>query len=302
MNPAAAAESFPLESPPPGKPWHRASATLGHHIAATALMTMGWRGVPKVTLEDRSRSGGANVAWFMAPRTGVPGITIRAARSLVIQARTRGPNGLAAVKPDHPFLAAMAALENLAGLIKWMAAGGAMEATMLPQGRYFSLMSDAPETVPVRLNVPVMGEGLSDGSLAAALIACGFPFNAVAGPDGQPMIFVGAASITFPGLTAADALRAAQQMREAYGRPGLKQPLTLPGYPAEEHPFFYAYHAVLNYPHHRAACVAAAKDPDLFLRNPFARQRTAIITQSVLGDTRRDTVRRAAQEHLRKQY
>lgn len=290
-------ESLPLEIPPEGRLWHRASAVLEHHIAATALMTMGWRGVPRVTLEDRSATGGARIAWFMAARPGVPGLTVKDARMMLLSARDRSKQSLAAVQPDAPFLAALAALENLAGLMIWQQTGRDFEVTMLPQGRFFSLLSDHPDRVPVRMTES-SGYIVHDGELAAALIACGF-YPTVT-PGGACLMFP-AKSTTFPDLAFKDVEAVAHQMRESYGRRGIKPPFTLPGYAAEEHPFFYAYHAVLNYAPHRAACVQAARNPDRFLRNPANSQRTAIVTAS-LTEKGNDRLRRELAKHLSKQY
>lgn len=292
-------ESLPLEIPPEGRLWHRASAVLEHHIAATALMTMGWRGVPRVTLEDRSATGGARIAWFMAARPGVPGLSVKDARMMLLSARDRSKQSLAAMQPDAPFLAALAALENLAGLMIWQKTGRDFEVTMLPQCRFFSLLSDHPDRVPMQHKAGG-GYPVHDGLFAAALIACGFsPVNAM-GLVG-PVLSFPHTSLTFPDMIFPEVEAVAHQMREAYGRRGIKPPFTLPGYPAEEHPFFYAYHAVLNYAPHRDACVQAARNPDRFLRNPTNSQRTAIVTAS-LTETGNDRLRRALAAHLSKQY
>jgi len=300
-------ETLPLDTPPPGAPWHRASVILGHHIGATALLTCGWRGVPQVTLADQSATGGRTVTWYIAGRPGVPDLTQKKARQLILAARAPGPKGLAATHPQHPFFAALAALENLAALIHWQQTGGPFPA-LFRRGNspFLSMMSDAPDLQPIAAPAAT-GFAVDDGNLAAALIACGFMPTVAINPDGQPVLMVPPASLTLPEFKFEDAILAAEHLgdgaknRSLYERIStITAPLTLPGFPTEEHPFFYAFRACRNFVHHHQAIQKAAQDPIRFLKNPFNSQRTALVTASLTGSRGSDTLRRELEKHLRK--
>jgi len=291
-------ETLPLDTPPPGAPWHRASVILGHHIGATALLTCGWRGVPQVTLADQSATGGRTVTWYIAGRPGVPDLTQKKARQLILAARAPGPKGLAATHPQHPFFAALAALENLAALIHWQQTGGPFPALFRRwNSPFLSMMSDAPDLQPVAVHQR-SGFPVHDGDLAAALIACGFIPTVAPGIGGRPFLVFPIASLTLPDFQFQDAILAVERLTAP--STGITAPLTLPGFPAEEHPFFYAFRACRNFVHHHQAIQKAAKDPIRFLKNPFNSQRTALVTASLTGSRGSDTLRRELEKHLRK--
>lgn len=298
-------ETFPLDLPPPGTPWHRASTFFGTHIGATALMTCGWRGAPRVTLQDQSAAGGSYVTWYIGARTEVPGLTVKAARQLLLAARYKGTNSLAATNPAHPILAALAALENLAAIMLWVKTGKWHTPARFSTGPYLSLLSDHPASIPF-----LPGADQTDGRIheekdavfAAALIACGFHPSGGQDDSGNYCIYVPGYSLTIPGFTRALARATADTLLHHYGKPGIAPVVSLPGYAPGEHPFCYAFHALLNLQQHLRAIQQAATDPTRFLRSPVNPQRTALVTASILHSPSREPLRNALKDHLKKLY
>ena len=255
-------KSLPLEVPPPGRPWHRTAVRLGWHPAAAALATMGWTVAPQMTVQRRSGAPDtAATAFFVAARKSDPEHSLRNAQRLLATASAvRSRDALLTANPQHPFLAAMAAVENLATLADWNRRGGPMpmafaasvqcpfltllfdrEASTMPQfERRFQMLDARTDNANTF--------AILDAVAVAALMACGFvPFTEVVSTVMGPAALFAAESETIDGLTMAAAVETVKKITAMDGNPvRLAEALTLPGYPPEEHPFFYAVRAAQN--------------------------------------------------------
>jgi hypothetical protein len=133
---------------------------------------------------------------------------------------------------------------------------------------------------------------------AAAIVACGFPPWPQLGAHGDlPLVAFPRESTTFPGLFIDDVERVCAQPPDAL----LQPPRSLPGYPAEEHPFFYALQSVLSLPGFQQAQEMARKQPRIVLRSPNS-PASVIATQEALREGNRATqgFRDAVRRHLKK--
>lgn len=182
------------------------------------------------------------------------------------------PKALWRSDPNHPFLAALAGIENHARLEAFLAhpdkPPGVTRAA--PNSKILKLCADYTDEFYVER--PEVGtRGIHD---AAALIAAGFPvFYAL---NGDGIFGFSSHSLTMPELTAAQCMEAAAGIIN----PGSIALPQLPGFPAGRHPFFYALSACLNLRLLAPAEAAAWKAPTHFMAG--AGGRCAIVNDAVL--------------------
>jgi hypothetical protein len=181
----------------------------------------------------------------------------------------------------------MAALCAYAALQHWTATGGSG-----PVWRQRGQFLEPGDSGPWPSVAPAAG--VQDLTIAAALVAVGFyPVpQLIAGPGDRPAVGLPAESHTFPVLTL-------QACVEAIQRPasGIVAPITLPGFPPEEHPFLYALQALMNLPGFADLEKAAGKFPRVALRSRFS-QRSAIVSAEAVREGRKDTA--AFRDRLRR--
>ncbi len=272
-------QRLPLSTPgrnAPDTPLVRLSRQLGTHPYAVALATCGFR----VTADALVGDFGEELTWWVEDRPS-EGQDLCAAWEA---GRPADPEKAPAVR----FAACMAALCAYAALQHWTATGGS--GPSWPQrGQFLEPGDSGPWAVPF-----APAAAVQDLAIAAALIAVGFyPVpQLIAGPGDRPAVALPAESHTFPALTL-------QACVEAIQRPasGIVPPITLPGFPPEEHPFLYALQAVLNLPGFADLEKAAGKSPRVALRSRFS-QRSAIVSAEAVREGRKDTA--AFRDRLRR--
>jgi hypothetical protein len=131
---------------------------------------------------------------------------------------------------------------------------------------------------------------------AAAIIACGFrPWPELGSHGDQPLVAFARESLTFRGLFIEDIKRVCQQPA---GGLALRE---LPGFPPEEHPFFYALQSVLALAGFQTAQDLARKQPRVVIKSRNS-PASVIATQEALREGNRATegFRAAVRRHLHK--
>lgn len=307
--------TYPLEMPAPGRFYRRTAERLGWHPAAAALVTLGWLAAPQVTVRETSAGEAPRVSFFIGPLPrGGKEYAIKAAEKLVARAIPHGKTNLAKTEPGHPFLAALAAIDNLATLLEWHRRGGPIpQAYQLshPEAAqpspWLTLFLHGEKILYPRAELrpwPFPGTppaaGIFDAAAAAAMIACGFiPFPELDLSQGKPALAFAAQSTTLPDFTAAAACEAVRHIKAQDARPHAVYPaLTLPGYAPDEHPFLYAFRAACNVAHLHKMAARASRDPVRQFTNRFNSRRTALITDHLLHPGQNDLARRELDRHL----
>lgn len=312
--------SLPLEVPEPGRPYSRTAQRLGWHPAAAALVTLGWLARAQVSVRESSEHHAARTAFFIHPRPGQPEGSRRHAEKLLAHAIPAHKKSLHLTQPAHPFLAALAAVDNLAALLQWQRDGGALPAAyqIAPAGAaappaFLTLFTPA-EALRARLplemrpwdraaHLPVFA--ISDATVAAALIACGFiPCPDLVPTSAGPAIGFGPASATLPVFNFQHIEGAIAEVNRADSLPPgtlNARVITLPGFPPDEHPFLYALRAARNVGHLNARAIRAAGDPIRQFVNRYQSKRTALVTDHLLGsDPKYTTLQRELDKHLQR--
>lgn len=286
-------DSYPIDFPAadaPGTPDTVTARLLGIHPHAVALLTLGWPAAPRAYHRETSTPGGMDVTWFIGQHPSRPDRTLRGAAFMVEQLHLTDDRALPA---DHPLRAALVALGNLAVLRQWCQHGGPVPVVYAGPGPFLTLRGEGP---PLLWHQGEPVSAVADLEFIAAAITVGFiPWPQVIQSAGVTAIGFPADSITFPGLTFADLLRVAQVSPQSL------EPRTLPGAAAEEHPWFYAFHAVRNVAPLVGRQRDAARNPILERQNPYIEQRRALVTNSLLEgtDALSRRVKAALHKHLK---
>lgn len=288
-------DSYPIDFPAADAPdtaEHRTARVLGIHPRAVALFTLGWPAAPRVYHRDVSRGEALSFTWFIGGNPTRTDRTIRGASAAVDGLRLTGERALS---PAHPLRAAMLALENLAALQEWQARGGLLPYAV-PCGAFLALTT-APAEGTV-LPCPRAEVAAADLLLAAAAVTVGFvPWpQALSNPANPQQIGIGFPNVCAlqPELTFADLVRATQPAE------GALSVRTLPGWEAEEHPFFYALAAVRNVAPMLQAQKAAVRRAILERQNPRQLQRRALVSNALLEgtDALSERVKSSVRRHL----
>jgi hypothetical protein len=264
----------------PDTPLSRLARALGTHPYAVALSALGWKPQPCAY----KREDGDDLTWFID--TDVPRAHDLLARW---EMPADSPKFLLRTEPDSPFAAAMCALENLVALTDWGITG---QAPYFSTGGRFLKVAFGNGTSAFPQHLPV--KAFMGFQHAAAIVTCGFvPWPELGAHGEHPLIAFAADSVTFPALRIDDIERACQ--------PAGLHPRELPGYPAEEHPFFYALQAVLNLPGFLAAQTSAHRHPRVVIKSKNS-PASVIASADLLREGRRDTAafRDAVSRHLKK--
>ena len=207
-------------------------------------------------------------------------------RELLAEADMQHKRALWKTSPNHPFLAALAGIENHAVLTKWLNHPGL--------DLCFGPIADGSGILRLYLDnfaspfAPVVPEvGLTSVMHVAALAAAGFPIH--------PQIMAGGVfsfpkqSVMMPPLTAQQCIGAANMLCD----PKALAVPDLPGYPAGQHPFCYAFSACLNLRLLGASEASAWKAPTHFF--PGRGTRCAIATDAAL---RRPGFQKQVENHI----
>lgn len=285
-------------------------AALGVHPWAVAISTLGWAVYPRVHHQEIAGPGAEiSVTWYIGKRSeestrafaAAAGARVRAtgqasAMNLLGRLQTHARDPLRTADPQHPLLAALTGLENLATLRRWSRQGGPAPSPylhgahlLLRQEPFWQGQAPVPWTQGAE---PV--ECVASIPLAAALVTAGFVYHPQPQPhpDQQGIIGLGFMDSPFrPGLLAAclaqgrAALEAFAE-RKPWGKilslPLLPHDLTAPGPgPIPEHPFQTALGACLNAPRMVEAAKSAGQNPIRVLQKPGRRHR-ALVTDSIL--------------------
>lgn len=123
--------------------------------------------------------------------------------------------------------------------------------------------------------------------IAAAAITCGCVPVKMSGTAQQPFLHLTEESVSMPGLRLTDMVKATGSGLDA---------TALPGYPIGEHPFLYAFEAVKTAALYRHVMEQARRNTTHMFRAKSVRQRTAVVSESLLKDKRGGSFR----DHLRK--
>jgi hypothetical protein len=267
----------------PDTPLVRLCRALGTHPYAVVLSALGWKPVPHAY----KREDGDDLTWFVDSEVG------RAHDLLTrYELPAESPKALAVTDPNSPFLAGMCALETYAALEEWGRSGA--PPAFASSGRFYrpcGVLNGggwAGNMEPVKAFL-----GLTH---AASIIACGFrPWPQLGAHGDQPLVAFARESATFPGLFIEDLERVCQQPA---GGLALR---TLPGFPPEEHPFFYALQSVLALTGFQAAQELARKQPRVVIKSRNS-PASVIATQEALREGNRSTAafRDAVRRHLKK--
>lgn len=266
----------------PDTPLVRLCRALGTHPYAVVLSALGWKPVPHAYKRDE----GDDLTWFIDSEVGrAHDILNRYERAPAESAKS-----LVTAEPSSPFIAGMCALECLAALSTGQVPG------FQRVGNFYR-----PCTV-------LQGEGWPANvqpvkaflgfTHAAAIAVCGFhPWPELAAHGDQPLVAFARESATFPGLFIEDIERVCLQPA---GGLALRE---LPGFPQEEHPFFYALQSVLALAGFQAAQEVARKQPRVVIKSRNS-PASVIATQAALREGRKDTAafRDAVHRHLKRSY
>lgn len=249
--------SFPAKSAP-STPVVDLARALGVHPFAVALATIG------ISVEADALVGdfGEELTWWVTNR-------LSDAQALCVRWEHGGAAGEAPAQWEQ-FSACMRALDCMAQLSRWAA---------------------SPHDVPadIRRNVEpreVPLQGVANLPVAAALYAAGFvpvPEVFPATSDRGPVWAFPQNSTTYPALRLDSVIAAIQRPTES-----IIEPITLPGYPPEEHPFLYGLQCVLNLPGFAALQESARRAPRVGLRSKYS-QRSAIVSADSIREGRKDT-------------
>jgi hypothetical protein len=214
---------------------------------------------------------------------------------------------------DSPFLAALLAADTAERIGEWLKAPPAVPPFAL-KGKF--LTTDIAATLP--LGVPAecmlipllspraMGQIERDCitatlsaktpfpalplHIAAAAITCGCVPVKISGTAQQPFLHLTEESITMPGLRLTDMVKAASNDLDAAN--------ALPGYPVGEHPFLYALEAVRTAALYRHVMEQARRNTTHMFRAKTARQRSAVVSESLLTGKRGGSFRDHLRNHL----
>lgn len=126
--------------------------------------------------------------------------------------------------------------------------------------------------------------------IAAAAITCGCVPVKLSGTAQQPFLHLTEESVTMPGLRLADMVKAASNDLDAAN--------ALPGYPVGEHPFLYALEAVRTAALYRHVMEQARRNTTHMFRAKTARQRSAVVSESLLTGKRGGSFRDHLRNHL----
>ena len=249
--------SFPAKSAP-STPVVDLARALGVHPFAVALATIG------ISVEADALVGdfGEELTWWVTSR-------LSDAQALCVRWEHGGAVGEAPAQWEQ-FAACMRALDCFAQLERW--AGN-------------------PHDVPAEVGSNVQAReqplrGVCHHHVAAALMAAGFlPMPSLYPAPGNlgPAWAFPQNSMIYPALRLDAVVEAIQRPAES-----IIEPITLPGYPPEEHPFLYGLQAVLNLPGFVALQESARKAPRVGLRSKYS-QRSAIVSADSIREGRKET-------------
>ena len=149
----------------------------------------------------------------------------------------------------------------------------------------------SPHDVPadIRRNVEpreVPLQGVANLPVAAAIYAAGFipvPEVFPATSDRGPVWAFPQNSTIYPALRLDAVVAAVRRPTEL-----IIEPITLPGYPPEEHPFLYGLQCVLNLPCFAILQESARKAPRVGLRSKYS-HRSAIVSADSIREGRKET-------------
>ena len=261
--------SFPSKVAP-SSPVVDLARSLQAHPYAVALATMGYR----ITTDALTGDFGSEVTWWVEDRQSD-------AQALCVRYDASGAVPLLADPPAgwEFFCACMAGLSAYAALASW----AVLQADPPSWEKRMSFLWPTTGAQIIRAEKPT--SGIDSLPVAAALAACGFlpAPQLFSGPSGFPAWGFPENSVTFPGLQLTPLMAAIQRPAE-----GIVEPIRLPGYPPEEHPFLYALQACLNMPGFLEARRAAEAAPRLAFRSKFS-ERSAIVSADTLREGRKDT-------------
>lgn len=305
----APTRNYPLEPPTEGRAYSTAARTLGWHPAAAALATLGYFTQAQVTVRDQSGSGAVRTAFFVVGNPRMPEQSIKAAEQLVTGGIAGHKGSLEATNPCSPFLAALAAVENLAALVEWNARGGPVPVAhrdTSPGGSPFLFLQPDARRRKCSAPLPWTAQakpcgGITVATVAAAMIACGFvPLpEPVTSDNGEAAIAFASGSATLPGFTFFDAVRAVNEVASQDAAAGtLRAPIVIPGFPPDEHPFLYALRAANNVGVLQGMASRAGANPVRNFVSRFNSKRTAFVTDSLLGAPANSGLVRELEKHL----
>ena len=267
----------------PDTPLVRLCRTLGTHPYAVVLSALGWKPVPHAY----KREEGDDLTWFVDHEVG-------RAHDLLTRydLPAESAKSLATAEPNSPFLAGMCALENANALCYWGATG--LMSGLERIGNFVRPCGNGNKLPWAGDMIAV--KAFQGFSYAAAIMACGFiPFPQLGAHGDMPLVAFARESATFPGLFIEDIERVCQQPA---GGLALRE---LPGFPPEEHPFFYALQSVLAVAGFQAAQDLARQQPRVVIKSRNS-PASVIATQEALREGRKDTAafRDAVRRHLKK--
>jgi hypothetical protein len=214
---------------------------------------------------------------------------------------------------DSPFLAALLAADTAERIGEWLKAPPAAPPFAI-KGKF--LTTDSAATLPLGipaecmliplLSPRAMGQIERDCitatlsaktpfpalplHIAAAAITCGCVPIKISGTAQQPFLHLTEESVTMPGLRLTDMVKAASNDLDAAN--------ALPGYPVGEHPFLYALEAVRTAALYRHVMEQARRNTTHMFRAKTARQRTAVVSESLLAGKRGGSFRDHLRNHL----
>jgi hypothetical protein len=243
-------------------------------------------------------TGDETPTWFI--RSHVP------AASRLLQQRKIGT-----LPPDSPFRAALIAAATAEriltlhpSLLDWKVSGAFVETGA---SGVFDRAREYPDTILIPLLHPrqmaiVERECITATisaktpfpalplHIAAAAITCGCVPVKMSGTALQPFLHLTEESVTMPGLRLTDMMKATGS--------GLDASHALPGYPIGEHPFLYAFEAVKTAALYRHVMEQARRNTTHMFRAKSVRQRTAVVSESLLKDKRGGSFRDHLRNHL----
>lgn len=226
---------------------------------AAALVAVGFpRDGLRLEALDHVGTGEKKTSWFLESAGAAD------AADLLKRSRSDHAKALWRTDPAHPFLAALAGVENLRALQGWLDDPAAVPSGILqPGGKLVRLGPPVPAGGPDLMRDLAGPPGFfqtNDLSFAAALIAAGFiPCSRILAGGALHFRF---SSVTLPDLPGAGAMAAARQMLG-----GSLEPVALPGFPPGRHPFQYAFSAAMNLLSAPGAEAAAWQKPTHFFKS-----------------------------------
>jgi len=212
---------------------------------------------------------------------------------------------------DSPFLAALLAadtavrlLSEPASVLTWARQGSFIQtpsllpAAPLPETPACMLIPLLPPRVMGQIERDCITATLSAKTpfpalplhIAAAAISCGCVPIKISGTAQQPFLHLTEESITMPSLRLTDMVKATGS--------GIDATSALPGYPVGEHPFLYAWEAVKTAALYRHVMEQARRNTTHMFRAKTARQRSAVVSESLLTGKRGGSFRDHLRNHL----